>query len=60
MFGAPYRIRTGVLAVRGRNPRPLDEWNKILGASYRIRTGVPAVKGQCPGPLDERSAVWSR
>ena len=52
LFGAPYRIRTGVLAVRGRYPRPLDG-TFVVGASYRIRTGVPAVKGRCPRPLDE-------
>ena len=29
LFGTPYRIRTGVVAVKGRCPRPLDEWSNI-------------------------------
>ncbi len=24
-IGVPYRVRTGVAAVKGRSPRPLDE-----------------------------------
>jgi hypothetical protein len=29
--GVPYRIRTGVAAVRGRCPRPLDEGDEAAG-----------------------------
>src|SRR6266545_6070392 len=28
-FGVPYRIRTGVAAVRGRCPGPLDEGDRV-------------------------------
>lgn len=28
--GVPYGIRTRVAAVRGRRPRPLDEWDEAL------------------------------
>lgn len=29
-FGTPYRIRTGVTAVRGRRPKPLDEGSGVF------------------------------
>jgi hypothetical protein len=39
LFGTPYRIRTGVTAVRGRRPEPLDE------GSVDVFLAVPAVRG---------------
>jgi hypothetical protein len=30
VFGVPYRIRTGVAAVRGRCPGPLDEGDETV------------------------------
>ncbi len=30
-FGTPYRIRTGVTAVRGQRPEPLDEGSGVFG-----------------------------
>jgi hypothetical protein len=40
LFGTPYRIRTGVTAVRGRRPEPLDEGSIV----YIL---VPPVAGGC-------------
>ena len=39
--GVPYRIRTGVAAVRGRCPGPLDEGD---GAAGVIAAGGGAIK----------------
>ena len=57
--GVPKGIRTPVVAVRGRCPRPLDDGDlgrKLAagdGVPKGIRTPVAAVKGQCPRPLDD-------
>ena len=36
IYGVPYRVRTGVAAVKGRCPRPLDEGD--VGGARRDRT----------------------
>src|SRR5271156_1370548 len=36
MIGVPYRIRTGVAAVRGRCPRPLDEGDEAACRYYQL------------------------
>src|SRR5579863_8437655 len=45
--GSPDRIRTGVTALRGRRPRPLDD-----GAVHGIDTtaGVPGLEPRLTGP----------
>src|SRR5262245_54900366 len=37
LFGVPYRIRTGVAAVRGRCPGPLDEGDEASGVNIAGR-----------------------
>ena len=41
MRGAPDRIRTGVLAVKGRCPRPLDDGSLYLVENTGIEPVVP-------------------
>jgi hypothetical protein len=48
MFGTRYRIRTGVNAVKGHYPRPLDEPSKkrratVAGPSARFRGSIQAM-----------------
>ncbi len=46
IFGSPNRIRTGVLALKGRCPRPLDDGAKTavsLIERWQIITGLMTV-----------------
>ncbi len=61
--GVPTGIRTPVIAVKGRCPRPLDDGDADAEVAFRfcgvptgIRTPVIAVKGRCPRPLDDGDA----
>ena len=40
IFGSPNRIRTGVLALKGRCPRPLDDGAKTWEYANRIFLGL--------------------
>ena len=46
IFGVPNRIRTGVTAVKGRCPRPLDDGdNVVVGRSRRYRAAPGKARG---------------
>ena len=53
-------IRTRVVGVKGRCPRPLDDEDilavKVESVLDEIRTRVVGVKGRCPRPLDDEDA----
>ena len=51
--GVPTGIRTPVIAVKGRCPRPLDDGD-ICGASGAIRTPDPLVRSQILYPTELR------
>src|SRR5690606_21369754 len=53
--GAPYEIRTRVLALRGPRPRPLDEGSGVV-------RGGPRLDGRSPwtaGPCTRLGSIWA-
>src|SRR6202035_1063844 len=65
MIGAPYRNRTGVFAVRGRRPGPLDEGSlarasEITPIPRRRKRGRPVMAPGTAGRLIEWQAVGDR
>ena len=45
-IGTPYRIRTGVTAVRGRRPEPLDEGSKVVHLLCPALAGAAIIRRQ--------------
>src|SRR4029078_10530975 len=59
--GTAYRIRTGVTAVRGRRPRPLDECGARPKAGGRLAERLPPALGErsVPGTdFSRRAQHW--
>ncbi len=60
--GAPYEIRTRVLALRGPRPRPLDEGSRVVGTGRvrgRRRKGPARDRDGLPqAPVHKLGSIW--
>ena len=58
--GAPYGIRTRVLALRGPRPGPLDEGSNCLAAADLYGAATGWTTGPCPeARRTELASIWS-
>ena len=64
-FGSPNQIRTGVLALKGRCPRPLDDGAKTAGVLNFYPKRRPIIIGISPNvkafmPIQDSNALFCR